>query len=897
MQSRMLPRTSLTWIATLVAAASWATSATAQSPGGLDLAQLTSELEVLVDEPSPGEIWALGHSYKTRFDKHATTFFPFQGGESSGYEPVSFSLESVRLGDQSVEFDRAATPTLEEGRRHVSFARESLIERYALERDSIEQLFLFEELPRRGALELRIAASGEHDKLSEDGQLVLAGPESRVRYSSAVAIDASGKRTELATSWENGDIVIRMNATDVALAELPLTIDPIVESYGIQQSSLSDLFPDMALDMNTYLYLVVWQRRINSNDNDVLGMFFNRETGQIIGYVPIDITTEVWNGPRVASSAETGKFVVAASRLLNGTSVITTRDVTPLSLTPGPTRNFGPGINPDIGGDADGTGVINYMRMAFQRDERIRVVVINAEGTTGVGNQLELSAPNCILPTISRSNGSSGSEQRWTIVAHQFTTNQTLAWQVSEFNDLLLDGVSVGTSATPRFNPTVTTVLDGSSEPCYVVAHEFFTDVGSEVELVLMRGAVTLDARPLSALDGSSSALARFNADVASDGKNIVVSYQETGGGDANVYTSSFRVMNDQLQLVEGRVPTGSTMNLEGTPAVLAARDAGGSSGRFQVVYSRFLSGGVGFVYGEEYVVPVANDTCAEAEDVSTGTIHGTLVGATLDVSPGCGFPDVDDSDVWYRFTSPVTGRVTLATCGTYEMFGSVGGATTILSVYDDRSCPVDPASETCSDSSAPTFCGSSGEDAILEFDAVAGSTYLIRVGTRFDDRQEDFQLEITAAADNLGVTFCLCTHDAACGNTSTTAGCTNASGVGAFLEASGSRSIGNADLAITCRDMPANAPGILFAGSGQLSLPFFNGRRCSSGPFFRFPVRVANSSGVASESGSATGGIAGRVQALAGQTTRLQWWYRDGAGPCGTVANYSSGFAVTWLP
>ncbi len=84
-------------------------------------------------------------------------------------------------------------------------------------------------------------------------------------------------------------------------------------------------------------------------------------------------------------------------------------------------------------------------------------------------------------------------------------------------------------------------------------------------------------------------------------------------------------------------------------------------------------------------------------------------------------------NDVWYCWTSPCTGHVTIDTCGTTSV-------DTVLNIYQGCTCPPTQMIET--------DCGSWGQDPVWDywpfcgfqsrvtFDAIEGESYLIRLGT-----------------------------------------------------------------------------------------------------------------------------------------------------------------------
>ena len=131
----------------------------------------------------------------------------------------------------------------------------------------------------------------------------------------------------------------------------------------------------------------------------------------------------------------------------------------------------------------------------------------------------------------------------------------------------------------------------------------------------------------------------------------------------------------------------------------------GGAIGNFQLNVS-------------QAVQPPPNNPCASATVVTTGTTTPfSTCGATTD---GVGSPCNLANDVWFKWTASCSGSVTIDTCGS--------SFDTVLSVYASTACPP-PANSlvACNDDAllGPNCWWSSQ----VTFNAVAGTTYVIRVG------------------------------------------------------------------------------------------------------------------------------------------------------------------------
>ncbi|HKC25740.1 MAG TPA: hypothetical protein VKF32_13410, partial [Thermoanaerobaculia bacterium] len=159
------------------------------------------------------------------------------------------------------------------------------------------------------------------------------------------------------------------------------------------------------------------------------------------------------------------------------------------------------------------------------------------------------------------------------------------------------------------------------------------------------------------------------------------------------------------------------------------------------------------------------------------------------------------------------------------------------------------------------------------------------------------FQLALTATQ------YGHCPSGAPCNNTDIHGGCVNSTGQGAILAACGTGSVTTDDLQIEVTHCPANKSTLLFMGGIQVNAPFADGIRVVGGGapgIYRFGIIQSDANGMAMRG---PGLVAqsqgfhsnGRIQA--GQVWNFQVWYRDLAGPCGHLTNYSNGVQVAFSP
>lgn len=135
------------------------------------------------------------------------------------------------------------------------------------------------------------------------------------------------------------------------------------------------------------------------------------------------------------------------------------------------------------------------------------------------------------------------------------------------------------------------------------------------------------------------------------------------------------------------------------------------------------------------------------------------------------------------------------------------------------------------------------------------------------------------------------------CGNEGSSGeGCSNSTGAGSTLTATGTSGILADDLVLTASGSPANQTGMFLQGSiftneGE-GTPFQDGLRCCSGAVIRIEIVTVDTAGGA----STTVSVAGEGMVGAGDLRCYQFWYRDpNNSPCGAFENLTNGFSVTW--
>lgn len=150
---------------------------------------------------------------------------------------------------------------------------------------------------------------------------------------------------------------------------------------------------------------------------------------------------------------------------------------------------------------------------------------------------------------------------------------------------------------------------------------------------------------------------------------------------------------------------------------------------------------------------------------------------------------------------------------------------------------------------------------------------------------------------------FCLCSPALApCGNDQPASGCTNSTGQGARMIATGTTTAAVDDLSFRVGPMPANAFGLLVMSPDLSSgATLGDGVLCLGNSLWRLALGNSDPAGLLDFGpglGALAAGSAPAAFAIqAGQTWRFQTWYRDNGGPCGSTSNVSSGLSVVFTP
>ncbi|MCI0586044.1 MAG: hypothetical protein L0323_04285 [Planctomycetes bacterium] len=467
-----------------------------------------------------GRLVALGPDYRAEFAAEGWRFTPALGRRAERTRFLSYSLESIRRGEE-VLFERGGAPASpERDGSSVRYCRGAgIVESYEVRPDGIEQTFRFAERPPgTGDLVVRgrIETNLPFPVLAEDGGLRFEeGGLGGVAYGAATGLDAAGRRAPGTLRVEGDLLEIALPSAFVDAAALPILLDPLVGSaILLAGGGLVDYAnPDIAYDATSDLYLVVWESVLSAVQIEVRAVRV-ASSGAIVGPVfNVQAGVGMPQQPAVASLNATNRFLVVWRELVlaipphfnvmaKTVDAATGAVSVPIMVSTSPA----PDLNPDVGGDprvgpagSFEDGLVAWTEVGA--GIRARLVRCPASGPPS------LPGPVLVLTTeasadyaaVSKSCGSPG---RW-----------LLAWE--EYGDL--EGV----------------VLDASGTAC-------------------------TPESPIAASPAYDSMV-----DVAGDGTGFLATWQRGGAGARDILLRPFSFSGD---CGSGSLTAGAEFVLEGDP-------------------------------------------------------------------------------------------------------------------------------------------------------------------------------------------------------------------------------------------------------------------------------------------------------------------------------------------
>jgi hypothetical protein len=550
------------------------------------------------DTPGDDSLWARGARYKARFDSSGATYFPAFGKRQPHNVPHTLSPDLVTTGGTALPFERSAR-ALRNGDR-VELDRGAFVESYDLTPQSVEQRFVFSSLPRGGDLVVHIPVASELAASETSDGLEFRGELGRVTYGRATAIDASGRRAAADTHLENGAISIRVDASFLATATMPVVIDPMVGAEIWVDNTLNDTFaPDVAWDPTQEVWIVVYEQTFSATDTDVyVKSYTNSGTLLVSGYV--DLSSASWSTPRCADLAAAQQFLVVCEVTSASPHMVMARTVTPTGtlLLAGPqiliaSDSVDAMVHPEVGGDPYLLQP-SYYCVTYEEDsastKRVAVRLVASDGTlVGGGPTYMPPAPLSLdyAPSISKSDDTNEwlvAWVRWSSFTHGDIWAAHIAW-----NGSLVDGPFAVTGGFGfDGSPAASSPLHGTSR--FAIAYTSKATISSSYHVMVaaLDGATVLQVADLTAMENAGQeSVDHADPAIDSDGRHFLVQYSEYDPNfiNYNVFVSDLFLSDTQLGLSESHIELFNLGQDELRSRVSAAHDVNASSHRFFTVY------------------------------------------------------------------------------------------------------------------------------------------------------------------------------------------------------------------------------------------------------------------------------------------------------------------------
>lgn len=574
-------------------------------PGKLASAKMARETgKTYLSQQADGSVWAMGDVYKAKFDNSGATYFPRMGAQAPQLYPLGFQLTGASVGETSIAFSSDAAA--QRSGDAVQFDRGGLTELYSIRPDSVDQEFVFAALPGTGDLVVRLAVTTELAGSTTTDGFRFSNELGYVSYGKAVAIDAAGQHFDAQTTLDGNSIEIRLPASAVGAAVLPLTIDPVITTFTVTTATTVDYASDVAYDASTGRYLICWEDAYSSTDHDVWAQEYDASGNAIAGSLnTIDYTTNYWANPHCANNFIASNFLVAAEVGSSGPRAIWGATYAAGTAIVSAQFNISNEAsydchNCDVGGDPVSAGPTYYL-VVWQRDyasgdDDIHAQQVNSNGTLNGGLILvdNSSATLDFLPTVSKSDGSAPySTQNWTVTwTREFTAGVDYDIWGSQ---ILWDGTITHTTYMVDYTtnydyyPMASTELDGNvGDRDYMVVYNRFDGVSDgNIHGIIYNGITYQTEADLSLLD-TTPTQNQVGCCVDSDGANYAVGYTEqysTSTFDYDLYVSTFSRVGSSIRVSEAHQLVDFSTSASNSPQIASAHSAGGSGVRSMLTW------------------------------------------------------------------------------------------------------------------------------------------------------------------------------------------------------------------------------------------------------------------------------------------------------------------------
>ena len=536
-------------------------------------------------------------TYKAAFTPAGAEYVPFCGSAAPENHPLRLRLREVQVGGEPLAFDAAASARLDA--QSVRYARGSLDEVYEIGADGLEQLFVFDSLPRAGELVLRIdVETGLQAERDADG-LVFTSADGSVRYGAATLVDARGASFAADTQLVDGGLEIRVPARALAQAVAPLAIDPLLTTFGVHWSlePVDSYLPALDWDETNQRYCVVYEETFSATDHDVLRAFVD-PGGNLISADYVDSNLgDFWSTPDVADNNAADQFLIVAAvgipggggRTIHGRTVDAAGGVLGPDLLISTSDEAGEKITPTVGGDpyvGSTTYTVAWTRIytpGIDNDIHFRQVDVSGLLLGGATQWVDDSAATFDrFPRISKSCQEAGVFHIVWERTQTATDRDTYAAEI-QWDGLLQSPPTAIVTTGDTTRPSCSPVDDAGR---WLLAYAYDYGGGDhDIEAVLLSGITPLAATDISDQEDMLGSGALFSDQihpaVTTDGLHFALAYSEqygTSPTDYDICVATVDAIQSQLVVGEAHQYVAYSTRHEDFPRLCSQQSTGGAS-------------------------------------------------------------------------------------------------------------------------------------------------------------------------------------------------------------------------------------------------------------------------------------------------------------------------------
>lgn len=462
--------------------------------------------------------WIRGRSYKARVAPGGFRYIPFLGSSAPRNHPLDMRLRSARIGGNELLLTDEASVTREGDRFVLDRGPVDVLYDVALE--SVEQSFLLDVAGASDDLVLEIDVSTDLTGAAAANGHQFRCPRGGVDYSAAIVLDGAGRSASIPSVLEGDTMRLTVPAHFLAAAEGPVLVDPVFQTFTVDDFSEDLSRPDVVFDQleieNTYVYM----EKFSGADFDVFTRTMDAISNGLVSGNYFDSSDAQVLDPKIATCSAAQSNLVVATRLFpDGSTEILGR------LLLGVTNTFGSELmiasgdpteqlsGPDVGGNTDpSTGTPRYLvawtRTVIGGSEIVQFRTVSSNSALGVvSNTFGPQGSSNLSVAVSKDTSHYVGADRWSM-AWVSRPDPASPWRIA-LMQLDPDGsVALGIGLSPALGSipydldVSNMLLDSAGQPNYLVSYDqgsLFTP--SAKRLLQCRGKDVVQEHSLSALE------------------------------------------------------------------------------------------------------------------------------------------------------------------------------------------------------------------------------------------------------------------------------------------------------------------------------------------------------------------------------------------------------------